>query len=67
MELLHDEIRKLADEYSQRLSKQLTLRLEEISGMSFRAPLPPVFTRILQQEKITDKVDSHGNLEFKRP
>lgn len=32
MELLHDEIRKLADEYSQRLSKQLTLRLEEMKG-----------------------------------
>ncbi len=43
-----------------------TLRLFEISGATFRAPLPPLFTCILQQEKITDKVDNYGNLEFKR-
>lgn len=44
-----------------------TLRLKEISGMTFTAPLPKVFTRVLLEEKITDKVDDHGNLEFKRP
>ena len=44
-----------------------TLRLREISGMTFRAPLPGKFTDILRGENITDKVDSHGNLEFKRP
>lgn len=43
-----------------------TLRLAAISGKSFRAPLPPVFAWILREEKITDKVDAHGNLEFKR-
>ncbi len=43
-----------------------TLRLLDISGMSFRAPLPPLFACILRQEMITDKVDCHGNLEFKR-
>lgn len=42
-----------------------TLRLEKISGMTFTAPLPSLFTHILKQEKI-DKVDDHGNLEFKR-
>ena len=43
-----------------------TLRLTAISGMVFRAPLPPLFTKILQEEKITDRVDNYGNLEFKR-
>ena len=43
-----------------------TLRLKSISGKTFRAPLPPLFTCILRQENITDKVDIHGNLELKR-
>lgn len=44
-----------------------TLRLTKISGKTFRAPLPRKFTDLLLGEKITDKVDCHGNLEFKRP
>ncbi len=43
-----------------------TLRLDGLSGKVFRAPLPSLFTCILREEKITDKVDDHGNLEFKR-
>ncbi len=44
-----------------------TLRLTKISGKTFTAPLSGKFKDILLGDKITDKVDKYGNLEFKRP
>lgn len=42
------------------------LRLAGIAGRTLKAPLPPLFLRILTQEGITDRVDKNGNLEFER-
>lgn len=43
-----------------------TMRLTKISNKCFLAPLPTLFQCILKEEKLSDGMDEHGYVEFKR-